>query len=211
MAPSGHSVDFGVTSDSRETWGVSTNVFQSHAGRRVGTLLQLEPSEYAVASTTDVVDGNYTRGRDHAQWIENTDAGADGADDVYRHASWDVVSLTGRATYAFTRDLTIEAFLQPFVAVGNYNDIRKLARPSSYDFSPVTLEDDPDFNNKSLRGTVVMRWEYVRGSTLFLVWNRSTSDTTRPGDFSAFRDLGTAFSASGTNVLAVKINYWWTP
>ena len=45
----------------------------------------------------------------------------------------------GRATFAFSRDMTIEAFLQPFVAVGALTDIRKLARPSSFDFEPVTL------------------------------------------------------------------------
>ena len=69
----------------------------------------------------------------------------------------------------------------------------------------------PDFNRKSLRSTVVLRWEYVPGSTLFFVWNLSTSDTSRPGVFSPTRDLRSAFSAPGTNVFAVKINYWLTP
>ena len=73
--------------------------------------------------------------------------------------------------------MTLEAYLQPFMAVGDYTDIRKLARPKSFDFAPVALADNPDFNRKSVRGTVVLRWEYVRGSTLFAVWNLSTSDT----------------------------------
>ena len=121
------------------------------------------------------------------------------------------MTITGRATYAFSRDMTLEAFLQPFVAVGNYSGIGKLARPSSFEFAPVTLEDNPDFNKKSLRSTVVMRWEYVRGSTLFFVWNLATSDESRPGIFSPMRDLRGAFRAPGTNVFAVKINYWLTP
>jgi hypothetical protein len=107
--------------------------------------------------------------------------------------------------------MTLEAFLQPFVAVGDYSNIGKLARPSSFEFAPVDLDDDPDFNRKSLRSTVVLRWEYVRGSTLFFVWNLSTSDTSRPGTFSPARDLRSTFSAAGTNVLAIKINYWLTP
>jgi hypothetical protein len=121
------------------------------------------------------------------------------------------VNITGRATYSFSRDMTLEAFLQPFVAVGDYVSIGRLARPRSFDFEPVTLDDNPDFNRKSLRGTVVMRWEYVRGSTLFVVWNLSTSDSARPGVFSPGRDLGGAFRAPGTSVFAVKINYWLTP
>ena len=132
-------------------------------------------------------------------------------DHVYGRLRRSVVNITGRATYAFSRDMTLEAFLQPFVAVGDYTTSAKLARPSSFEFEPVSLEDDPDFNRKSLRGTVVLRWEYVRGSTLFVVWNLSTSDTSRPGVFSPARDLGSAFRAPGTNVFAIKINYWITP
>jgi hypothetical protein len=29
--------------------------------------------------------------------------------------------------------------------------------------------------------------------------------------FAPFRDLGSAFKGSGTNVLAVKVNYWFAP
>jgi Domain of unknown function (DUF5916) len=122
-----------------------------------------------------------------------------------------VVNITGRATYAFSRDMTLEAFLQPFVAVGSYTSIGKLARSSSFEFAPVSLADNPDFNRKSLRSTVVLRWEYMRGSTLFFVWNLSSSDTSRPGIFSPARDLRGVFSAPGSNVLAIKINYWLTP
>ena len=76
----------------------------------------------------------------------------------------------------------------------------------------MTLADDPDFNRKSVRGTVVLRWEYVRGSTLFAVWNISTSDeAARPGVFSPLRDLRGAFGAPGTNVLAIKLSYWFAP
>ena len=42
-------------------------------------------------------------------------------------------------TLAFSPDLTLEAYLQPFVAVGDYTDIRKLARPASFAFDPMVL------------------------------------------------------------------------
>ena len=89
---------------------------------------------------------------------------------------------------------------------------RSLARPKSFEFAPVTLDDNPDFNKKSVRGTIVLRWEYVRGSTLFAVWNLSTSDdVARKGLFSPMRDLGGAFGAPGTNTFAIKLSYWFTP
>ena len=155
------------------------------------------------------LSANYNRARDSAQWIDNTDADGDGEEDhVYGRLKRNVLNITGRGTYAFSRDMTLEVFLQPFVAVGDYTDIRKLARPSSFDFTPVVLEDDPDFNRKSLRGNIVLRWEYLRGSTLFVVWNMATSDETRAGVFSPQRDLGTAFGAPGNHVFVVKMTYW---
>jgi len=124
---------------------------------------------------------------------------------VYGRLRRHEVSITTRGTYSFTRDLTLEAYVQPFVAVGNYFDVRKLALPRSYTFTPVTLADDPDFNKKSVRGTIVLRWEYVRGSTLFAVWNLSTSDEdARKGIYSPWRDLRGAFGAPGTNTFAIN-------
>ena len=213
VRPTENTLNFGFGTDSRKRWGVSLNSFGARdaAGGWNGSLgpqLRLQPSSRLQAS----LSVQYQLARDAAQWIKNIDADADGTDDnVYGRLHRNVVNVTGRATYAFSRDMTLEAFLQPFVAVGGYDNIRKLALPSSYEFAPVTLEDNPDFNRKSLRGTVVLRWEYLRGSTLFLVWNLATSDTSRPGVFSPLQDLGSAFRASGTNVLAVKINYWFTP
>lgn len=201
---------FNVNSDSRKRWGFGL----SHSGnndsaggvqKNFNANLRLQPSGRLQAN----ISVNATRARDSAQWIENTDADGDGTEDnVYGRLKRNVVNITGRATYAFSRDMTLEAFLQPFVAVGDYYDIRKLARAKSFDFTTVSLEDNPDFNRKSLRGNVVLRWEYVRGSTLFVVWNMATSDTERAGMFSPGRDLASAFRAPGDHVFVVKLNYW---
>lgn len=158
------------------------------------------------------VSVSYQLGRDVAQWIKNEDLDADDAKEhIYGRLTRNVVNFTGRATYSFTRDMTLEAYLQPFVAAGDYSDIRKLALPRSFAFDPVAITDNPDFSNKSLRGTIVMRWEYLPGSTLFLVWNMAKSDDSRPGEFSAFRDLGAGFRAPGSHVFVSKLSYWFTP
>lgn len=152
--------------------------------------------------------------RDIAQWIKSVDVDTDGATDyVYGTLDRHVVDVTFRTTYALNRDLTLQVFLQPFVAVGDYANIRRLARPSSFDFEPfeqqyLSVYENPDFNRKSLRGNIVLRWEYVRGSTLFVAWNMSTSDTSRPGAFSPWRDVGDAFRAPGTHAVLVKASYW---
>lgn len=200
----------GVNTDSRKPWTLSTNANASWTdagGWSYGanTNLRVQPSPRTQAS----LNLSYTMAEDAAQWITNTDVDGDGqTDHVYGRLDRHVVSVTGRTTYAFTRDMTLEAYMQPFVAVGDYSDIRRLAAPKSYDFSPATIGSDPDFNVKSLRTNVVYRWEYRPGSTLFVVWSMSTADASRPGDFSPFRDIGSAFSADGTHVFAVKLTYW---
>jgi hypothetical protein len=208
--PARNFYNFNVRTDSRKSWGLgfNTNGNRDTEGgwaRNMGLNLRLQPS----GRVQTTLSAGYTRAEDSAQWIENVDADGDSVEDhVYGRLRRNVVNITARGTYAFSRDMTLQVFLQPFVAAGDYHDIRKLARPSSFDFTPVSLEGNPDFNRKSLRGNVVLRWEYVRGSTLFVVWNMATSDETRAGLFSPRRDLATAFGAPGNHVFVVKMNYW---
>jgi hypothetical protein len=204
----------GVNSDSRKQYGFGMRVTgdRDDAG---GSWIVFEPEgRFQVSSRLSGSLGmEYTSARDSAQWIKNIDTDGDGNDDhVYGRLRRHIVNITGRTTYSFTRDMTLEAYLQPFVAVGDYSNIGRLARPKSFEFAPVTLDDNPDFNRKSVRGTVVLRWEYVRGSTLFAVWNVATSDEdARKGIFSPLRDLGGAFGAPGTNTFAIKLSYWFAP
>jgi len=159
---------------------------------------------------------SYNRGRDDAQWLDgaagsgNVDVDGDGVIDyAYGTLKRDVVDITFRATYAFTRDLTLQAYMQPFVAVGDYYNIRKLAKPNSYDFTPITLDSNPDFNSTSLHSNVVLRWEYLKGSTLFVVWNMTGEDPSHVGSFRGLDDVGSAFRVHDAhNVFMVKLTYW---
>jgi len=170
------------------------------------TGIAFQPSDRVQAT----ISTSYNKGRDDAQWITNDDRDGDGIIDyVYGSLGRNVVDVTVRATYAFTRDLTLQAYMQPFVAVGDYSRVRKLALPHSYEFTPVTLDYNPDFNSKSLQSNVVLRWEYVKGSTVYAVWNRTQSDSSRPGVFNPFRDLRSALGAGeADNVFIVKATYW---
>ena len=211
VRPADFGTDVFINSDSRKSWRLS---FGAGGGRsevgnwnaRFGPSLRLQPSTRLQAT----ISANYDTGYDVAQWITNRDTDADGTDDqyVYGSLSRNVIDVTVRSTFAIHRDLALQLYLQPFVAVGDYTNIRRLAQPRSFDFVPTSLDDDPDFNSKSLRGNIVLRWEYMRGSTLFVVWNMSKFDDTRPGHFSAGRDLRDAFRGSGPQVFMIKLNYW---
>lgn len=208
--PGGVFYYFFVNSDSRKSWRIEfgSNGKQGSQGdreRAFNASLTLQPSGRLQLSTS----ARYIKGTDIAQWIKNSDTDADGVTDyVYGTLRRNVVDITFRSTYSIHRDLTLQAYLQPFVAVGDYEHIRRLARPRSFEFEPTVIDSDPDFNRKSLRGNVVLRWEYVRGSTLFVVWDLSQEDTSRPGVFSLGRDLGDTFGAAARHVLMAKVTYW---
>ena len=159
--PGSNFVFFNGNSDSRKSWRLNFggNRSKNDVGGSGGNQwagLSVQPTDRIQAS----VSVNYSAGTDSAQWITNEDADGDGIlDYVYGTLNRDVLDFTFRGTYAFNRDLTLQAYVQPFVAVGDYYDIRKLAQPYSYDFSPVSISYDPDFNTKSLRGNAVLRWE----------------------------------------------------
>ena len=158
------------------------------------------------------LSGGFRRALDQAQWIANDDVTGDGATDhVFGRLRTDVVNVTLRATAAVNRDLTFQGYLQPFVAAGDYDDLKRLAQPKSFDFEPVDAEAlgyNPDFNTKSLRGTFVLRWEYVRGSTVFFVWNLQGSEFLESGRFSPLSDVRDVFGAPLDNVFMIKANYW---
>ena len=69
---------------------------------------------------------------------------------------------------------------------------------------------NPDFNIRSLRGNAVFRWEYLPGSTLFVVWtqDRFASAPQGVGNFDFARDRQELFATRPDNIFLVKVNYW---
>lgn len=122
--------------------------------------------------------------------------------------------FTLRSTYTFRKNMTIQLYTQFYISTGEYDTYRKLVTP--YDLEDVDFENyyidfgRGDFNYKSLNLNLVFRWEYLPGSTLFLVWTqaRDRYDTDH-GDFDFSRDFSNIFDLPQTNTLLIKANYWW--
>jgi hypothetical protein len=74
---------------------------------------------------------------------------------------------------------------------------------------PFTI-DNPDFNQQSLRGNAVFRWEYRPGSVLYVAWTQSRADDAPFGDLRFGRDRAALFRARPDNIFLVKAS-WWLP
>lgn len=146
-----------------------------------------------------------------AQWVENLDANADGEDDLFLYGALDsqTLDLTTRANILFSRDLSVEVYVQPFISAGRYAHFKALKRPRSYSFVDHSgPEKSPDFRNRSLHSNAVLRWEYKPGSTLFIVWSQFRDDESEVGAFRPGHNLRRSFIDEGTNIFLVKLNYW---
>lgn len=144
------------------------------------------------------------------------------------------VSMNTRINVTFRPDLTLDVFAQPFISTGRYTRFKEFAAPRTNDqlvygenmgtitqagsdytvdpdgagpAAPFTF-GDPDFNFRSLRGNAVLRWEFVPGSTLFLVWTQDRNDTESVGDLQVGRDVSALFRAKAQNIFLLKVNYW---
>jgi hypothetical protein len=70
---------------------------------------------------------------------------------------------------------------------------------------------DPTFTRKFLRGNAVLRWEYLPGSTLYLVWTQARSHFDHSGEFAFGRSMRRLWEAGADNIFMVKVSYWWNP
>jgi hypothetical protein len=148
----------------------------------------------------------------------------------------ETVSAELRIDYTFTPKLSFQAYLQPYLTVGNYSRFKEFAKPESYEFieygktTGMEIEplddygyhlypngkdgnelyiDNPNFNYKALVGSAVLRWEFRPGSTLYFVWTRNGYDEQNPGSFNLKRDLKDMLRADVDNVFAIKMTYWF--
>jgi len=148
-----------------------------------------------------------------AQWVTNVDDNGDGINDHYVFGKLKscVFDVNTRLNVSFTTNISLQLYLQPFVAVGSYSNFKELARPSSYEFIPYTkLDYNPDFISRSLRGNVVFRWEYRPGSALFLVWSQSRSASPSADDpvLRPYENIRDTFTDEGEDVFLAKLSYW---
>ena len=136
-----------------------------------------------------------------------------------------------RFDYAVTPDLTFEGYVEPFAASGQYSAHGELEAARSRDLltygsqgTSIARQDDGsfsvvdgpdtfaipnrDFNILSFRSNLVMRWEWLPGSTFFLVWQQDRSTRADVGNLVGVGSLRDALRARGEHFFALKLTYW---
>ena len=170
--------------------------------------------------------------RQQDQWVDNVDYEG-GTRSIVSRIDQKNFRLTARLNYSITPDLTIQYYGQPFIFRPKYKNFGYVADALNKDFderfipftdNQIRFDEDaeeylvdengdgqtdysfgkPDFNFVQFRSNLVLRWEYVPGSTAFLVWSQNNSPD-------AFDDLDSPLGQSlFDNVFSEKAhNIFW--
>jgi len=146
------------------------------------------------------------------------------------------LAMVTRVDWTFTPTLSLQLFAQPLLAAAAFKDYKEFAQPRAFKFkiygqdmgtitrdaSTGRLTVDPDgpgiappfsfsnrdFNQRSLRGNAVLRWEYRPGSALFFVWQQSRSGAIGSGEFDFNRDFDALWNVPPQNVFVIKGTWW---
>ncbi len=155
---------------------------------------------------------------------------------VFAEIFQETISGNIRLDWTFTPRLSLQLYMQPLFAAGDYMNYKELAKPRTFETntygengSEITVDrnenvytvdpdgngpaetfsfGNPDFNFKSLRGNVVLRWEFLPGSVFFLVWTHDKTNFDNPGKVALSRDASNLWNSSSNNILMAKVSYW---
>ena len=141
---------------------------------------------------------------------------------------------TLRFNYSINPNLSIQFYGQPFISRGNYTNFNYVNDPvaedlnkrvSLYSEDQISLIDgvyyvdenldeisdyefeDPDFSFTQFRSNLVLRWEYIPGSEIYLVWSRGITGFGDPMDSLSEGLKQQVFNQSPNNTFLIKATY----
>jgi hypothetical protein len=181
------------------------------------------------------ISPSYEFSLNELQYVTTLDLPA-GEKYIFARIDQKTLGLTCRLNLSLTPDLSIQFYGQPFISAGKYSEFKPItdSRAEKYedrfhliteneiDYYPDTEEyyvdenldgvadytfENPDFNFLQFRMNLVVRWEYIPGSSLYLVWSQGRTEFLSVGDFSFRKGMRNLFSVHPHNVFLIKFSY----
>jgi hypothetical protein len=128
---------------------------------------------------------------------------------VFGHRDVDQTDFTLRGSFVFTHTLTLEIYNQLFFAKRQYYAFSYL--DSSSNLRATAYSGATAINQTAMHTNVVLRWEYLPGSTMYLVWTHGRDFSENGGFEQSYGDeLNRTFTTAPANVFMLKISYWYS-
>jgi hypothetical protein len=156
------------------------------------------------------LSASYERYKNAVRYLTYADT-LDTSIPLFADLNQDVLSFSTSNSILFRRNLSLQLSADALITGLDYAGHR-LWYPSSLSYSepyPEAYAGLGDMGYTALNAMALLRWEYLPGSTLYVVWARTRDQvdgTVSKLDLS--RDLNRLFSRGSKNVFLVKISYW---
>ncbi len=182
------------------------------------------------------IEPKYSKNVESLQWIDKFEdelaTETYGVRYVFGNMTQETISSQIRINWTFTPKLSLEFFAQPYISVGKYDNFKELAKPKSietnkYDVDNINYEneeyiidpdgddpaesftfEDPNFNYRSFKANMVLRWEVAPGSVLYLVWTNNKSDYQTDGKLDISKNTKDLWNSDPDNIFMMKFSYW---
>lgn len=235
--PGGAGIYYSLGSDNRKKILVSVNGRHFWGGEDffISNSVSLNMS-YRPTNTLNIsLNPSYSKTNRDLQYVNTLQNEEGDQSYIFADLVQHVLSMSLRINYNITPDLTIQYWGQPFFAAADYNEFKVITNPmadnyydryhvfenekiSKQENSYYVDEDtdgnndysfsNPDFNFDEFLSNLVLRWEFIPGSTLYAVWSQSRDAFIPTGDFIIKDNINTLFTEEKPyNVFLLKFSY----
>lgn len=195
-----------ASSDERKKLTVFFNMFNywgaEESARSSGVFVGLQYQPLRVLRIS--LNPGFNQRNSELQYVSNIELPDGDMRYVNADISQRTFDLSIRINYSITPNLSLQYYGSPFISKGNYSDFKYITDPvgeqfedrfERYSYSQIVENGDgdfdidedldgntdytiynPDFNFMQFRSNLVARWEYIPGSTIFLVWSQGTTN-----------------------------------
>lgn len=223
-----------VGTDSRKKFSLSFNPEIGIGNRNYtrNTDLNLEMNYQPINAFSVSISPSFSSSSNQLQYVSTVSAGSEPRY-VVAEIDQTVARVSVRMTLMLTPNLSLQYWGQPFGTAGKYSNFKHITdsraesytqRFAQYPTSWLSQSDgnysvdegnngsidysfgNPDFNFGQFRSNMVVRWEYIPGSTVFFVWTKERNGAFYDSD-PDHEKYSFVFDEKGHNIFLVKFTY----
>jgi len=177
----------------------------------------------------------YSEGKTQTQHVDNVDVGNETRYLMASMINKSFGSSV-RINLSLSPEISIQYYGQTFIFSGKYNEFKNITSPRAKEakdrfhiYTPTEISynetentysvdenadgksefsfDNPNFNFFQFRSNLVMRWEYMPGSSIYLVWSQGRTGDDQTGNFHFSRNMDDLFAIHPQNIFLLKVSF----
>ncbi len=215
LRPGGMGVWANHSTDKRRRWDVETAATTEvlyERSYREGTI-ELTANVRPISSLEFSLSPSLRSFVDDLQYVDTVEEGGSPRY-ILGRVDAQAYSLTLRASWALGLGLTLRAYAQPFVTFGRFSQFYAVTNPRAHDYSerrrPVEHDAKSTFLDSTLRSTFVLRWDFMPGSSAYVVWTREQAyGSSEAHGLILSRDTKQLLRAPARDTFLTKVEWSW--